>query len=193
MPRDMSRSFYIRHAATAADTEKTWPRSPRSLQSLRYQTVVLCAALAVLSLGITSVAGDITPYSHRDRREDPTFRLQHRHGAIMVNSLASAEARYGPGIAPTNSAVLLELRQPAEPSSADKPPGKAVDEPTPFCRKILRIWLSGCEFTGSTLSLTDKRKCSRVLNTWMQKCLQGTASGKKHSEEVRQENAPKTF
>lgn len=78
--------------------------------------------------------------------------------------------------------ALLEA-DAGSPTSDDSPSNVdekvRIKEPTPWCRKVLNLWLSDCCFAQPT-QFSVKRGCVRILNTWMQKCVTGQTAAKEH-------------
>ena len=86
---------------------------------------------------------------------------------------------------------IIEVGAPDTPMRTEEE--HKIVEPTPWCRKVMNVWLSKCVFVGDGGQADEqsRRKCKRILNTWMQKCVSGSESSKRHAEDVDQENSSK--
>lgn len=67
------------------------------------------------------------------------------------------------------------------------PEADKIETPTPWCRKVLNVWLSHCPF-GNPTTIKAKRKCTLILNTYLQKCVEGSPAADEHAEHVDEEN-----
>ena len=81
----------------------------------------------------------------------------------------------------------IEPPEPAAGTDGEQP----IREPTPWCRKVQGVWFSQCVFIKPEEGDTEgKARCTRILNSWLQKCVQNSDAARRHSDEVDKENAP---